>query len=307
MQDMTPRAGPLPAARDISPMLVGNGPILVFGGPYSNLAATTAMRARAEALGIPPQRTICTGDVIAYCAEPEETSRLVRDWGCHVVAGNCEEQIAAGAADCGCGFEEGSACDILAKGWYPYANQRVSSVTREWMAQLPAAIIFETFGLRFRVVHGGSHIVNAFVFASQRDIVEAEHAAAGADVVIAGHAGVPFMRRVPGGVWFNPGVIGMPANDATTDVWYGLITARPGGGVRLSAYRLAYEHHGAAAAVRRQGYADDYARALVTGLWPSLDILPPLERARTGQRLRVRSVDVAPTLAALRETPQVTR
>ena len=29
-------------------------PILVFGGPYSNLRATQAMRARAEELGIPP-------------------------------------------------------------------------------------------------------------------------------------------------------------------------------------------------------------------------------------------------------------
>ena len=49
-------------------------PILVFGGPYSNLRATQAMRARAEELGIPPSSTICTGDVVAYCAEPEETT-----------------------------------------------------------------------------------------------------------------------------------------------------------------------------------------------------------------------------------------
>jgi predicted phosphodiesterase len=307
MQDTTLGAKPLPAARDITPMLDGTGPILVFGGPYSNLAATAAMRARAEDLAIPPERTICTGDVIAYCAEPEETSQFVRDWGCHVVAGNCEEQIAAGAADCGCGFEEGSACDILAKGWYPYANQRTSHATRAWMAQLPASITFGTCGLRFRVVHGGSHIVNAFVFASQRDLVASEHAAARADVVIAGHAGLPFMRRVAGGAWFNPGVIGMPANDGTTDVWYGLIIALPGGGVRLSAHRLAYDCQAAAAAVRRQGYADDYARALITGLWPSLDILPPLERARTGQRQRVRSVDIALTRRAFDETVSTTR
>lgn len=293
MQDTTHRAGSLPEALDITPTLAGGGPILVFGGPYSNLAATTAMRERARALAIPPERTICTGDVIAYCAEPEETSLLVRDWGCHVVAGNCEEQIASGAADCGCGFEDGSACDLLAKGWYPYANQRVSQSTREWMAGLPAAITFNAGGLRFRVVHGGTSVVNTFVFGSQRDLVASEHAASGADVVVAGHAGLPFIRRVQGGVWFNPGVIGMPANDATTDVWYGLITTRPDGGVRLSASRLAYDHHATAAAIRRQGYADDYARALVTGLWPSLDILPALERERTGQRAKVNPVDVS--------------
>ena len=37
-------------------------PLLVFGGPYSNLEATQAMRQRAEALSIPPGNVICTGD-----------------------------------------------------------------------------------------------------------------------------------------------------------------------------------------------------------------------------------------------------
>src|SRR5215831_9738833 len=90
-------------------------PILVFGGPHSNLRALEALRRRADELGIPPANCVCTGDVVAYCAEPEETTQAVRDWGCHVVAGNCEEQLAAAAEDCACGFEEGSECDLLAK------------------------------------------------------------------------------------------------------------------------------------------------------------------------------------------------
>ena len=57
----------------------------------------------------------------------------------------------------------------------------------------------------------------------------------------------------------------------------------------LSTHRLAYDHHGAAAAMRRSGHADGYARTLVTGLWPSLDMFPPPERAATGQRIRRRT------------------
>ena len=45
----------------------------MFGGPYSNLSATRAMRAQATALGIPPDRIFCNGDLVAYCAEPEQT------------------------------------------------------------------------------------------------------------------------------------------------------------------------------------------------------------------------------------------
>ena len=266
-------------------------PVLVFGGPYSNLRALAALRQRAGELGIPPSQTICTGDVVAYCAEPEETTAAIREWGCHVIAGNCEEQLAAAAADCACGFAEGTECDLLAKGWYPFANARMSGESRAWMAALPKTITFSAGGLRFRVIHGGVDIINRFVFASQRDVLAEETMRADADVVIGGHAGVPFIEKIGRGIWFNPGVIGMPANDGTADVWYGLIRSEDGR-IVLSTHRLAYDHHGAAAAMRRCGHANGYARTLVTGLWPSLDVFPPAERAATGQKLRPRTLRV---------------
>jgi hypothetical protein len=46
-------------------------PLLVFGGPYSNLRALLAIRGRASELGITASSCICTGDVVAYCVEPE--------------------------------------------------------------------------------------------------------------------------------------------------------------------------------------------------------------------------------------------
>lgn len=263
--------------------------MLVFGGPYSNLAATRALRAEAGRLAIPPNRIICTGDIVAYCAEPDETASLIREWGVHVVAGNCEEQLAEGADNCGCNFEEGTACDILARGWYPFANARVSAENRAWMAGLPRTLVFRLAGRRFRVIHGGVNETALWVWASQRAVLDEELAAAKADVVIAGHAGLPFIVERGRKVWFNAGVIGMPANDGTADGWYGLIEPHDGG-IRLSTRRLSYDHATAAAAMRRYRYADSYARALITGLWPSLDVLPPAEQAMTGQRIRQRSI-----------------
>ncbi len=270
---------------------LGPPPLLVFGGPYSNLRALTALRARAEELAIAAPSCICTGDVVAYCAEPEETTAAMRDWGCHVIAGNCEEQLATAADDCACGFEAGSECDRLAKGWYPFANVRLSAESRAWMAGLPKTLGFNIGGLAFRVIHGGVDVVNRFVFASERELIAEEFARTTADVIIAGHAGVPFIEKVGRRVWFNPGVIGMPANDGTADVWYGLIHVEEGR-VALSTHRLAYDHLGAAAAMRRAGHADGYARTLVTGLWPSLDVFPPPERAATGKRLRPRTLRI---------------
>ena len=272
-------------------------PILVFGGPYSNLRALAVLRERAGELGIPAAQAICTGDVVAYCAEPEETTQAMRGWGCQVIAGNCEEQLADASDNCACGFEEGTECDLLAKGWYPFANARMSGESRAWMAALPKTITFALGGLTFRVIHGGVDVINRFVFASQRDVLTEEMVRADADVVIAGHAGVPFVEKVGRSVWFNPGVIGMPANDGTPDVWYGLIRSEDGR-IVLSTHRLAYDHHGAAAAMRRCGHANGYARTLVTGLWPSLDVFPPAEREATGRKLRPRTLRLPASAAA---------
>ncbi|MFM9940662.1 MAG: metallophosphoesterase family protein [Hyphomicrobiaceae bacterium] len=276
----------------------GDAPVLVFGGPYSNLRASAAMIAQARRLGIGPDRVICTGDVVAYCAEPEETARVIADWGCHVIQGNCEQQLAEGAADCACNFEAGSACDLLAKGWYPFANGRLSSDMRSWMGRLPDTLRFRIGGRSVRVVHGGVAQVNRWVFASEAEVLAEETAAAAADIVVAGHCGVPFIARAKGSIWFNPGVIGMPANDGTTDVWYGLMQPK-GGALQLSTHRLQYDHMSAAASMRRFGYANGYARALVTGIWPSLDVFPAAERAATGQRLKPRALTLP--ARALRE------
>lgn len=284
-----------------------DAPLLVFGGPYSNLQATEALIAEAQRLGLPPDRVICTGDVVAYCADPEATSRRIACWGCHVIQGNCEQQLAEGAPDCACNFEDGSACAALAKGWYPFALSEVSQDMRSWMGALPETLRFKFAGMSFRVVHGGVSLVNRWVFASDSVALAAECQAAASDIVIAGHAGLPFIAQsglAKSGLsksglqtWFNPGVIGMPANDGTTDVWYGLITPNAGratGGVTLSTHRLAYDHRSASATMRRHGYANGYARALVTGLWPSLDILPAAERSMAGKRLRSRTLALKP-------------
>ncbi len=286
-------------------------PLLVFGGPYSNLEATEALIAEAQRLGIPADRVICTGDVVAYCADPEATSRRIASWGCHVIQGNCEQQLAEGAADCACNFEDGSACAALAKGWYPFALARVSHDMRTWMRGLPDTLRFRFGGRDFRVVHGGVSQVNRWVFASEAAVLAGECRDAASDVIIAGHAGLPFIARASAmeasltgaGIahtgrptWFNPGVIGMPANDGTPDVWYGLVTAGAHG-ITLSSHRLAYDYRAASASMRRFGYANGYARALVTGLWPSLDILPEAERDMTGKRLRPRSMLLKPSPA----------
>lgn len=258
-----------------------DAPLLVFGGPYSNLQATEALLELAYASGFPPDRILCTGDVVAYCADPQPCTDLLRDAGVHVVKGNCEEAFGSRADDCGCGFDAGSACDRLSARWYAYAESQLDDAACAWMATRPEAITFRMAGRRVRAVHADATSNNRFVFASTPES-EKRHQldAAQADAIVCGHSGLPFTQRIGERIWHNAGVIGMPANDGTPRTWFSVLTPEDGG-IRVARHALHYDHHMAARRMMNRGLPTEYSSCLVSGLWDNCDILPAAEtRAR---------------------------
>lgn len=254
------------------------GPVLIFGGPYSNLQATQAILAQARGRDIAPERMICTGDVVAYCAEPAETVALIRAAGCAVLAGNCERQLAQNAMDCGCGFDAGTHCDLLSAGWYAHANRSVGADARAWMDGLPDLILFTHAGRRAAVIHGGLSDVSRFVWpvsdvmVFEEEISHIQEVAGHIDLVFAGHSGLMFQRQIGAVDWINAGAIGMPPHDGRVETGFAVLDH----GVTF--HRLAYDHRGAAAAMRAAGLVQGYDRALLSGYWPSEDVLPPVLR-----------------------------
>ncbi len=267
-------------------------PLIIFGGPYGNLQATRAMLDEADALSVPATRVICNGDLVAYCAQPAETVELIRSSGIRVMQGNCEQSLAQGSMDCACGFEAQSACALLAQAWYPFCAERLGAETTRWMGELPAHIRFSMAGRSYYLVHGGVSAVNLFVHASTAVALKRrELDLCDADVVIGGHAGIPFWALLDGRYWLNSGVIGMPANDGTRDGWYLLLTPEAQG-VRCNWYRLVYDAEEAYAAMLEAGRSDGYATALLTGLWPSMDSLPAVERWLRGKAITLSTLSI---------------
>ncbi len=275
--------------------------VIIFGGPYSNFQATQAMYSEAQKMGVPASHIICTGDLVAYCGDPEATVNFLKQWGIPVAMGNCEESLAQDASDCGCGFEEGSTCSLLSSGWYAFAQQYTSMDSRHWMASLPRQIRFQFAGRRFVCVHGGFQQINQFIFQStpedikQKQLIEAE-----ADVMIGGHCGIPFGQKLESGLWLNAGVIGMPANDGTPNGWY-MTLNEISHDIHISWHRLNYDTAGAQASMKEKGLDTPYAKALATGRWPSVDILPDAEKNQTGIPLSVASLTMPGQL-----TPSIT-
>ncbi|MEM7637186.1 MAG: metallophosphoesterase family protein, partial [Pseudomonadota bacterium] len=228
---------------------------------------------------------IHSGDAVAYCADTEASVQFMAARRWHAIKGNVEEQIALGAADCGCGFEEGSACDVASARWYAHAVATLSVQSRQWMSGLPRQLTFSISGISARVVHGSVQQTNRFMFASLPDIeFEQELDDAGADLVIAGHTGIPFTRTIGNRCWHNTGALGMPANDGTSRVWASLLRPEPDG-LGITHHAIEFDALTAAEGIRAENLPAGYAHGLKTGLWPSLDVLPDRERVTTGQAL----------------------
>jgi predicted phosphodiesterase len=259
------------------PILRVDEPLMVFGGPYSNLEATQAVLDEATRLSISADRIICTGDVVAYGADAVATVDLVRDRVGHVVMGNCEQSLAAGSDDCGCGFPTGSSCERLSAAWFAHASRELNADARAWMADLPRRINLELGGCRLAVIHGGVNIINRFIFSSTATAIKiGELRTTGADGIVAGHCGLPFTQVINGQLWHNAGVIGMPPNDGTPRVWFSLLSVEADR-IVIEHRPLNYDYTAAAAKIRGARLPEEYAASLETGLWTTCDVLPSKE------------------------------
>jgi predicted phosphodiesterase len=258
-----------------------------FGGVYSNLHALQALKQQCEHQHIPSSNILFTGDSVAYCAHPVECVEMLQSWGLHAIAGNVEVQLRNNEDYCGCNFSEDSRCDLFSRQWYPFIKKNLSQKDLDWFRTLPDIILAKYGKYSIAMLHGSLSNNAAFVFKStDKAIKSAMMKELEVDVVIAGHCGLPFIDEIEDGIWFNPGVIGMPANDGTTEVWYGSLHLDEAGLIQCTHHRLKYDHLGAAKAMDEiAALPKSYMKTLNTGIWDNCDILPETETKAQGKRI----------------------
>lgn len=259
-----------------------NGNVLLFGGVYSNLQALERLIQIARDKEVDPQNCICTGDIVGYCAEPEETVRLFQEWGAQSIAGNVELQLSDGADNCGCDFTQGSLCDGFSQLWYQYAKHKLPKQAIDWMGQLPNNITFDYYQKRITVVHGSLNNVSEFIFestpvASKKKNFETLES----DVIIAGHSGLPFYQKIEDKLWVNAGAIGMPANDGTPRTWC-ILLQKTEIGIEYTFHNIVYDFKKANKAMASENLTPEYAETLISGLWNNMEILPEAEKRLQG-------------------------
>ena len=258
-----------------------SGKLLIFGGVYSNFQALEKLMEIARAENIPASNIICTGDIVGYCAEPEKCLQTIKDWGIHTILGNVEIQLRDDAADCGCNFNDNSRCDIFSKQWFPFAQKNTSDESKKWLETIPDYLAFNYGGKRCLVVHGNYFETSGYVFRSTDwQIKQRNFEAVNVDVIFGGHCGLPFSDTQSDKYWLNAGVIGMPANDATTKVWYMIVDENP---FSSEHHTFEYDFQTAQKLMDKNYLPKAYSETLASGLWDNCEILPKEETVEQGK------------------------
>jgi len=253
--------------------------IAAFGGPYSNPYALRALLDDARRRGC--ERIFCLGDLGGFGAEPDAVWPLLVEGGVECIAGNYDIAIGRGDEDCGCGYRD-PRDNEFAQLIYDFTKAHTSAEFAGWMRRLPGEHREPIGGVDVHMVHGSPLFVNDFFWESlTEDEVRLRLDTSGAQVVLCTHSGLPWQKRLDDGrMAVNVGVIGRPANDGGTNVWYAVLDL-DGGAARAELVPLDYDWRAQAASMRAAGLPEPFVETIETGWWTTcLEVVPPMERAR---------------------------
>ena len=250
-----------------------------LGGIYSNYHALAAALEDVAARGV--DATYFLGDLGAFGPHPDRVPELLIARGIPGIQGNYEESLSTGAEDCHCGYTD-PRDNHFAQISYEYTFANTSDAHKAWMGTLPREIRFTAGGLRFLLVHGSPRTINEFLWRSTSPdpFLEKLCDDHDADVIVCTHSGLHWHKALPGGRHVvNAGVLGRPANDGRTNVWYTIVQVADGN-LSVESVPVRYDHERLAAEMRAERLPEEFVETILTGWWTTcLEILPPKERA----------------------------
>jgi diadenosine tetraphosphatase ApaH/serine/threonine PP2A family protein phosphatase len=250
-----------------------------IGGIYSNYYALRATLDDIARRGA--DATYFLGDLGAFGPFPDRIPELLIERGIPGIQGNYEESLSSGATDCNCGYTD-PRDNFYAQISYDYTAEHTSAAHKKWMGELPKSIRVEAGGFRILLSHGSPRKINEFLWRSTSpdaflNRLCDEH---DADVILCTHSGLHWHRQIaPRRHVVNAGVIGRPANDGRTNVWYTMLTVRDGEAA-VEFLPIDYDHAALAREMRQEKLPEEFVESVETGWWTTcLEVLPSKERA----------------------------
>lgn len=252
--------------------------LALIGGIYSNYHALAATLDDIASRGA--DATYFLGDLGAFGPHPNRVPEMLIERGIAGIQGNYEESLSSGATDCHCGYTD-PRDNFYAQISYDYTAEKTSDAFKRWMGCLPKSLRLDVHGIRVLLSHGSPRKINEFLWRSTSPDPFLSRMCDDyrADVIVCTHSGLHWHKRLTlNRHVVNAGVIGRPANDGRTNVWYTMLTI--GAAVDVEFVPIDYDHGALAREMRSEKLPDEFIETIEAGWWTTcLEVLPAKERA----------------------------
>jgi putative phosphoesterase len=170
--------------------------IAIIADIHSNLEALEAFPETYDELWV-------LGDLVNYGPNPVEAVEWIRRRASLIVRGNHDHAVGFGEeARCSARFRE------MAEATRKYTETVLSAEQKTFLRDLPECLCREVEGTVFFLCHATPSNPLSEYRSSDSPRWEIEEAVVGADVVLAGHTHLPFVRNFGGKIIANPGSLG---------------------------------------------------------------------------------------------------
>lgn len=172
--------------------------LAIISDVHSNIHALEVVLEEIDT--ITPDMVLCLGDIVGYCAHPNECCRLVRKVAERAIAGNHDR--AAMTRDVHRMNPYAAAAAI-------WTADQLNEESRVYLSSLPVSESFDdSEGCAMSSFHGSDTDPDEYVYEEMVDGGILDRS--GSDAVFLGHTHVPYMRSFSAGIVGNPGSIGQP-------------------------------------------------------------------------------------------------
>lgn len=254
--------------------------VALLGGVYNNHLALK--RACEMAVEHGCEAIFQQGDLGGFGPHPNNVFPILREFNVQCIQGNYEESLIKRLEDCGCGYTHPKD-NYYAAISYEYTHRNLSGENRRLLETFPKQLQFKLGERTVHLCHGSPRRINEFLWATttSNGFVESLARDFNFDILCCTHTGLPWHRQVAPGKWIvNIGVLGRPANNGKTHVWYVELTAgddQP----QIEFLPVDYDWRRLAQEMADEKLPQEFIETISTGWWTTcLEILPGKERAR---------------------------
>jgi hypothetical protein len=256
--------------------------IAICGGAYNNFASVEKFLNETKNI----QYRFCLGDLGGFGPYPDRTIDLLRSAGVICLQGNYDYSVGFEEIDCGCGYID-PRDRHFAQLSFDYTFKKTSLRNRLWLQSLPSEIIVHWNNQKLLFCHGSPDSTNEFVWASELDLIKVSNWFSDYQVqmICCTHSGIPWIKELDQSKkWFNVGVLGRPAHENSSRVFYGVVEIKDNNLIP-SLIPMEYDFQTLIDEMKKENLPQEFCESISTGIWTTCSNILPAEEMKIKNRV----------------------